>query len=85
MQEARWDCHSQKVIAPMKRAAWIQSLAGLPFSRMADPIRATDQAIEKSTSLVIDFLEDGIMFLLFKLRRSRLSKELYALVLAKDM
>ena len=46
----------------MKRAAWIQSLSGLPFSRIAEAIRAADQAMAQSTSFVNDFLEDVIMF-----------------------
>ena len=46
----------------MKSAAWIQSLSGLPFRTMADPIMAADQAIAHSTSLVNDCLEDEIIF-----------------------
>jgi hypothetical protein len=61
LQAARWDCHSQKVIAPTKSPAWIQSLYGLPFRTMAEPIMAADQAIDQSTSLVFDRLEEVIM------------------------
>ena len=66
----------------MKSAAWIQSLSGLPFSTIADPIRAADQAIAHSTSSVNDFLEDVIMFCF--LSASTFNSQLYASVRAKD-
>ena len=42
----------------MKRAAWNQSLIGLPFSTIAEPIMAAAQASAHSTSFVDDCSED---------------------------
>lgn|GEM_PF-5078666 len=61
LQAARWVCHTQNVIAPIKRAAWIHSLTGLPFSTIAGPIMAAAHASAQSTSFVDDGLEDVIM------------------------
>lgn len=67
----------------MKRAAWIQSLSGFPFSRMAEPIMAADQAIAHSKRVVNDCLEDEFMFCFLSTWALQLL-ELYALVFAKD-
>ena len=58
MPELRVDCHTQKDIAPMKRAAWTQSLTGLPFSKMAEAIMATAHAMAQSTRVVNRFVDD---------------------------
>jgi hypothetical protein len=58
LPEVRWDCHTQKVMAPMKRAAWTQSLIGLPLSRIAETIMATAHAIAQRTSVVNRFVEE---------------------------
>src|SRR6266516_64287 len=55
LPEARWDCHTQKVIAPIKRAACTQSLTGLPLSRIAEAIMATAQAVAQRMSARIRF------------------------------
>jgi hypothetical protein len=45
------------VIAPIKRAAWTQSLIGLPLKRIAEAIMAIAQTIAQRTSVVRCFLE----------------------------
>jgi hypothetical protein len=59
-REARWDCHTQKVIAVMNGADCIQSLIGLPLSRIADAIIATAHAIAQTMRVVNLVLETAI-------------------------
>src|SRR6266496_5887119 len=54
--EARVDCHTQKVIAPIKRTACTQSLIGLSLSRIADAIIAAAHAIAHRMRVVNRFL-----------------------------
>jgi hypothetical protein len=63
-RDGRWDCHTQKVIAPIKRAACTQSLIGLPLSRTAEMIIAAAQAMAQSTRVVNCFLDAAIKILL---------------------
>ncbi len=61
LPEVRWDCQTQKVMAPMKRAAWIQSLIGLPLSRIAEAIMAIAHAIAQRTRVVNRFVEEVLI------------------------
>ena len=48
-------------MAPIKRAAWTQSLTGLPFSRIAEAIMATAQAIAQRMRVVNRFVEELVI------------------------
>jgi hypothetical protein len=48
-------------MAPMKRAAWTQSLTGLPFSRIAEAIIATAQAIAQRIRFVSRLFEELVI------------------------
>lgn len=58
LTEALVDCHTQKVIAPIKRTACTQSLIGLPLSRIADAIIAAAHAIAHRMRVVSRLLEE---------------------------
>ena len=60
LPELRVDCHTQKDIAPIKRAACTQSLIGLPLSRIAEAIIAAAHAIAHRIRIVsrFEFVEE---------------------------
>lgn len=48
-------------MAPMKRAAWTQSLTGLPLSRIAEAIMATAHAIAQRISVLNRFADELVI------------------------